>query len=132
MLPSQKILVVEDNPMSMELVEDLLVIAGYRVLQAVTAEEALPLARIEKPDLILMDIALPGIDGLEATRRLRDDPFTAGIPVVALTASIMRNDQEKARLAGCLGIISKPIDTRTFAQTIAGYLANARPLPGTK
>lgn len=119
---SRKILIVEDNPMNMELAVDLLEFAGYRVLQAVTAEEALPLARSEKPDLVLMDIALPGMDGLEATRRLLRDALTRDIPVVALTASAMQADEERAFQAGCRGIIRKPIDTRAFPRLVASYL----------
>lgn len=122
MADTNKILVIEDNPMNMELTVDLLQYAGYAVLQAVTAEEGLPLARSELPDLVLMDLALPGIDGLEATQRLREDPVTSGIPVVALTASAMQVDEERALQAGCVGIIHKPIDTRSFPHIVAGYL----------
>jgi CheY-like chemotaxis protein len=125
MLESRAILIVEDNPMSMELVADLLEAAGYGVLKAVSGEEALREAAARKPDLILMDISMPGMDGLEATRRLKRDPLTAGIPVVALTASIMYVDQERAKAAGCQGMIAKPIDTRQFVKVVAGYLAAA-------
>ena len=76
----------------------------------------------EQPDVILMDIALPGMDGLEATRRLKQDARTVRIPVVALTASAMRGDDSKARLAGCCGYIAKPIDTRRFAKTVAEFM----------
>ncbi len=120
------ILVVEDNPLNMELAVVLLEHAGYVVLQAVTAEEALQLAPAALPDLVLMDIALPGIDGLEATRRLRADVATHDIPVVAFTASAMQVDEERAILAGCRGVIRKPINTRDFSARVTGYLEGAR------
>ena len=122
MANKKRILIVEDTPMNMELASDLLEYAGYLVLKAASAEEALPLAHAEKPDLVLMDIALPGIDGLEATRRLLQDAATCDIPIIALTASAMQVDEEKALLAGCRGIIRKPIDTRSFPKQIADYL----------
>lgn len=121
----KRILIVEDTPMNMELVSDLLEYVGYGVLKALSAEEALPLAHAEKPDLVLMDIALPGMDGLAATRLLRQDPATRDIPIVALTASAMQVDEEKALVAGCMGVIRKPIDTRSFPNLIAGYLETA-------
>lgn len=126
MPPHATILVVEDNAMNMELTCDLLEVAGYRVLQAVTAEAGLPMARAEKPDLILMDIALPGMNGLEATRLLKEDPETRAIPIVALTASAMRSDEQHALEAGCLGLIQKPLDTRAFAARVAAYLGGVR------
>ena len=122
---AKRILIVEDSPMNMELVVDLLEHAGYVVLQAVSAEEALPLASSEKPDLVLMDIALPGMDGLEATRQLHKDAATRDIPIVALTASAMLADEDRAFQAGCRGIIRKPIDTRVFTRLVAGYLEAA-------
>lgn len=126
--PAQ-IIIVEDDPMNMELASDLLEVGGYRVLKASTAEDGLALIRAERPDLILMDIALPGMDGLEAMRRLHADPQVTGIPIIAFTASIMEADREKIRAAGCQGIITKPIDTRNFVRTIAGYLAAGRKPP---
>lgn len=126
MPPHATILVVEDNAMNMELTCDLLEVAGYRVLQAVTAETGLPMARAEKPDLILMDIALPGMNGMEATRMLKADPQTRAIPIVALTASAMRSDEQRALEAGCLGVIQKPLDTRAFAARVAAYMNGAR------
>ena len=120
------ILVVEDNPLNMELAVVLLEHAGYVVLQAVTAEEALQLAPAAMPDLVLMDIALPGIDGLEATRRLRENVAMRDIPFVAFTASAMQADEERAIRAGCLGVIRKPINTRDFAERVTGYLEGAR------
>ena len=122
MPPKATILIVEDNPLNMELAVDLLKVAGYRVLQAVTAEEALPLAFREKPELILMDIALPGMNGREAALRLRQHPVTCDVPVIALTASTLKSDIEEIQQAGLQGIIHKPIDTRRFADQVAGYL----------
>jgi len=122
---AKRILIIEDNPMNMELACDVLEYAGFQVLQAVSAEEGLSLAHAERPDLVLMDIALPGIDGLEATRRLQQDAATRDIPVIALTASAMQSDENNALLAGCQGVIRKPIDTRSFPKLIAGYLEAA-------
>ena len=119
-------LVVEDNAANMELVTDLLGVGGFRVLQAATAEDGIRLAKAEHPDLILMDIALPGMDGLQATRLLGEDPETGGIPVVALTAHAMSGDKEKALAAGCVGYITKPIDTRAFARTVTLFLSTHR------
>jgi len=119
---NRKILVVEDDPLNMELVSDLLTVHGYTVLQATTGQEALALAAREQPDLILMDIGLPGMDGLAACRALKADPTTVAIPVVALTAYAMRGDEEKIMAAGCDGYITKPIDTRQFAHIVARFL----------
>jgi len=122
------ILVVEDNPMNMELAVDLLEVAGFTVLQASDAEQGILLAVANRPGVILMDVALPGMDGLEATRILRRDGRTKSIPVVALTAHAMSGDAAKATAAGCVGYISKPIETRTFAMTVAEYFEQERPL----
>ena len=116
------ILIIEDNPLNLELASDLLEVAGYTVLRANAAEEGLQVARESKPDLVLMDVSLPGMDGLEATAALKKDPATAHIPVVALTAHAMKGDEEKAMSAGCAGYLTKPIDTRAFTSTIARYL----------
>jgi len=116
------VLLVEDNPANLELATDLLEMAGWRVVPAPTAEAALDLAARAPFDLILMDVRLPGIDGLEAARRLKQNPRTAGIPVAALTAQAMPGDREAALAAGCVGDIAKPIDTRRFAQTVAAVL----------
>ena len=117
------ILVVEDNAVNLELATDLLEAGGFSVLQARTAEEGLRLARQCLPALILMDISLPGMDGLAATRVLKADSLTAGLPVVALTAHAMRGDAAVAAAAGCDGYITKPIDTRSFVETVARYRA---------
>lgn len=125
-MPAHRILLVEDNPLNRELATDLLEAAGYVVLHSATAEEALALARAEVPDLVLMDISLPGMDGLHATQILKQDALTSAIPVVALTAQAMKGDEEKARGAGCDGYITKPIQTRTFAATVAGFMRSDR------
>jgi CheY-like chemotaxis protein len=122
----EKILIVEDNPMNMELATDLLDASGYVVIQAGTAEEAVGLAGAESPDLILLDISLPGMDGLEATGVLKQGPKTKDIPVIAMTAHAMKGDEEKALAAGCAGYITKPIDTREFPKEIARFIESAR------
>ncbi|MHB8791815.1 MAG: response regulator [Thermoleophilia bacterium] len=127
-----KILVVEDNLMNLELVSDVLEAHGYEVLQADTGQKALEIAGKELPDLVLMDIQLPEMDGLEVTRLLKNNEQTRGIKVIALTAHAMRGDEERAREAGCSGYIAKPINTREFAGVIAGYLGEAHADPGGK
>ena len=109
-----KVLVVEDNLLNMELVTDLLETKGHIVWQAQTAEEGLHLARTVLPDLILMDLSLPGMDGLAATKALRANLATAHLPIIALTAHAMKGDAESALNAGCDGYLPKPINTRTF------------------
>ena len=120
-----KILIIEDNPLNMELAADLLMVAGYQVLQAATAEKGIQLARSLLPDLILMDTSLPGMDGLQATRILKSDSATEHIPVISLTANAMKGDEETARAAGALAYVTKPIDTRTFVESISVYLKAA-------
>ncbi len=124
-MAGEKILIVEDNPMNMELATDLLEASGYIVIQAGVAEEGIELARAELPDLILMDISLPAMDGLEATGVLKQDPATKGINVIALTAHAMKGDEEKALAAGCAGYITKPIDTRAFPKTVARFIESS-------
>ena len=121
-MSGRRILVVEDQEDNRTILRDLLTHAGFVVLEAVTGEEGVRAAEAHRPDLILMDIQLPGMDGLELTRRLKADPRTAGILVVALTAYAMKGDEEKARAAGCDGYISKPIDTRALPVRVAAYL----------
>ncbi|HEU4680119.1 MAG TPA: response regulator [Gemmatimonadales bacterium] len=116
------ILIVEDNPMNLELATDLLTAGGYTVSQAGSAEEGLRQAMADPPSLILMDLRLPGIDGYTALKQLRNDARTAHIPVVALTAQAMKGDEQAARDAGFDGYISKPINTRTFCQSVARLL----------
>ncbi len=121
-MANPKILIVEDNPLNMELAQDLLEVRNFEVITATTAEEALRLAHDETPDLVLMDIGLPGMDGLEATRRLKQDPATKNIVVICLTAHAMEGDMEKALQTGAEGYITKPIDTREFANQVLAYL----------
>jgi CheY-like chemotaxis protein len=116
------VLVVDDNPTNLKLVSDILGFDGYRILQASDAESAQEIISRTPPDLILMDIALPGMDGLTLTRLLKAGETTRHIIVVALTAFAMKGDDAKARDAGCDGYITKPIDTRTLPGVVAGYL----------
>jgi CheY-like chemotaxis protein len=115
-------MVVEDNSANMKLATNLLEAGGYNVLQAFSAEEAIKRAEPEQPSLILMDISLPGIDGLTATKVLKNNPATAHIPVVALTAHAMKDDEAKAREAGCDAYILKPIDTRSFYSNLSALI----------
>jgi two-component system cell cycle response regulator DivK len=118
-----KVLIVEDNAANMKLAIFLLGSAGHTVLSASDAEAGLTLARSERPNLILMDIQLPGMDGLEAIALLKQDETTRAIPVIALTALAMKGDEERIRAAGCDGYIAKPINYRGFLETIAAQLA---------
>ena len=120
----KRILVVDDNTSNLRLFE-LLLRAKYVVETATSAEEALAAVHRCCPDLILMDVQLPGMDGLTLTRRLRQDTAFGSVPIVALTAYAMLEDRDRALAAGCVGFISKPVDTRTFSATIAEHLANA-------
>ncbi len=119
------ILVVEDNEANQMLVRAVLELEGYRVELADSASEALERLREYPPDLILMDVQLPGEDGLSLTRRLKADPMTSAIPIVALTAHAMTGDREMALSAGCAGYISKPIDTRTFGLQVTQFLVDS-------
>lgn len=118
----KKILVVDDNAVNRELTLELLDLEGYIVLEAGTAEEGLELARSNSPDLILMDVSLPGLDGLSAARILRQDPATRDIPVVALTAHATQSDKDEALAAGCAGFVTKPIDLDAFLETVAHFV----------
>ena len=118
-----KILVVEDNPANMTLAAFLLQSAGHTVLRALDAEAGLTLARDEQPNLILMDIQLPGMDGLEATALLKRADATRAIPVIALTALAMKGDEERIRAAGCDGYIAKPMRYKDFLAAISTQLA---------
>ena len=119
------VLIVEDNPANMTLAIFLLQSVGHTVISATDAEVGLALARAEQPDLILMDIQLPGMDGLEATTQLKGDDATRGIPVIALTALAMKGDEERIRAAGCDGYIGKPMRYKEFLATIAMHLKAA-------
>ena len=124
-----RILVVEDNADNMLLTVMLLESVGHTVLMAIDAEAGLTMARAELPDLILMDIHLPGMDGLEATALLKGDAATRAVPVIALTALAMKGDEERIRAAGCDGYIAKPIGIQDFMATIATQLPKAPILP---
>jgi two-component system cell cycle response regulator DivK len=117
------ILIVEDNAANMALAVFLLQSAGHTVLSAVDAEAGLTLARHEQPDLILMDVQLPGMDGLEAIAILKRDDVTRSIPVIALTALAMKGDEERIRAAGCNAYIAKPMRYKEFLATVATELA---------
>ena len=123
---NKKIYVIEDNEKNMKLVRSLLQIGQYQVLEATDAESGIPLARWHLPDLILMDIKLPGIDGLSATRIIRADADLKDLAIAALTAHAMRGIKEKAKKAGCDAFITKPIDTRSFLNTITKLLKQSR------
>ncbi len=121
------ILVVEDNPLNMELVCDIPEVNGYVVYQASAADEGIKIAKENIPHLILMDIQLPGMDGLSATQILKDDITTKDIPVVALTAHAMKGDEQKAFEAGCSGYITKPIDTRELPKLVKTFFNSSAP-----
>lgn len=120
------ILVVDDNPSNLKLVRVLLQAKGYAVTTAADADEALASLRAARPRLILMDLQLPGVDGLELTRRLKADPATRDIPILALTAYAMKGDAAKAAEAGCDGYVTKPVDVEALPGVIAERLAAAR------
>ena len=124
------ILIVEDNARNLKLVRDVLNHVGYRTLEAATAEDGLALAREERPGLVLMDIQLPGMDGVEALGRLRSDPATAGVRVLALTAFAMKDDRERFLAAGFDGYLEKPLDVRRLPEQVAAALAAGDPAEG--
>lgn len=122
MMEKKTILVIEDNELNMKLVRSLLKINKYRVLEAIDAETGIQLVRDQRPDLVLMDIQLPGMDGLQATKMIKQDPEIQDTPILALTSYAMEGDEERALSAGCSGYIPKPIDTRSFLKVLTGYL----------
>jgi len=117
------LLIVEDNPANMTLAVFLLKSAGYTIVTAIDAEAGLAVARAELPNLILMDIQLPGMDGLQATALLKADEATRAIPVIALTALAMKGDEERIRAAGCDGYIAKPLAYKEFLATVSAQLS---------
>ncbi len=129
-MPRETILVVDDAPINLKLTDIVLRKEGYRVITATDAEQALALLRTVHPSLILIDIQLPGMDGLELTRQLKQNSKTRDIVLVALTACAMKGDDQKAFEAGCDGYITKPIDTMTLGAQIRGYLEH-RASPGS-
>ena len=120
-----KILLVEDNEMNRDMLSRRLLKQGFEMVMAVDGEQAVDLARSEAPDLILMDISLPGLDGWEATRLLKAMPETRSIPIIALTAHAMAGDREKSLAAGCNDYDTKPIDFRRLMEKIQGFLDKA-------
>ncbi len=122
---AEKVLIIEDIPINMELATDLLEVAGYEVIQAEIAETGIEMARAEAPDLILMDVGLPGMDGLTATGILKQDKLTKDIPIIAFTSHAMKEDKEKIMAAGCDGYITKPIDTREFPKTVGRFIGSS-------
>ena len=122
-----EILIVEDNEKNMKLVRDVLQAKGYRTIEAVTGEDGVRLAKERRPALVLMDIQLPGINGIEALRQMRADPDTASIPVIAVTASVMASDRRNITDAGFDGYVGKPLNLKEFLDAVAGAVGR----PGT-
>ena len=122
---AKSVLIVEDNELNMKLFHDLLEAHGYDTLQTRTGIEALQLAREHRPDLILMDIQLPEVSGLEVTKWIKEDEDIASIPVIAVTAFAMKGDEERIRQGGCEAYISKPISVAKFLETVRAYLGEA-------
>ena len=121
-MPGYTVLIVEDNEKNMKVMRDLMRVQGYQTLEAVDGLTGLDMARQHRPDLILMDIQLPTIDGYEVTRRLKTQEETKQIPVIAVTSFAMRGEEEKAREAGCDAYVSKPIDIRKLIETVQKFL----------
>jgi len=123
---SDLILLVEDNEKNMKLARDLLQYHGFTTVEATNAEDGIVLAKERSPKLVLMDIQLPGMDGVAALEHLRGDPNTSRIPIVAMTASVMKEDRERFDKAGFDGFITKPIDVKTFPEQIRGHIRVGR------
>jgi CheY-like chemotaxis protein len=119
----RRLLVVDDNPTNLKLMAKILQLAGYSVLTVPSAERAAELLQTEVVDLILMDVGLPGMDGLSMTRLLKNDTRTAHIPVIAVTSFAMKSDEDEALASGCDGFITKPVDTRRLPEQIASFLS---------
>jgi two-component system cell cycle response regulator DivK len=125
-LAAQSVLIVEDNELNMKLFNDLLLAHGYKTIQTRNGFEALELARKHRPDLILMDIQLPEVSGLEVTKWLKDDDELCRIPVVAVTAFAMKGDEERIRSGGCEAYVSKPISVMTFLETVRKFIGPSK------
>lgn len=123
-MASDPILIVDDNPINLKLEKILLSVEGYNIRTATDAEEALKILETFKPRLIMMDLQLPGMSGLELTHKIKDNPTFKDIVIIAVTAYAMKGDKEKALKAGCDGYITKPIDTKTLPNVIANFLGN--------
>jgi CheY-like chemotaxis protein len=126
-MADQLILIIEDNERNLKLVRDVLQFNGFRTAEARTAEDGLALARSRTPDLVLLDLQLPGIDGMEAFQKLRESPPTAGIPVVAVTAFAMKDDRERVLRAGFNGYLEKPISVRELPHQVRTFLTGVEP-----
>jgi CheY-like chemotaxis protein len=124
-----RILVVEDNDLNLRLVRDVLQHAGYVVEEARTGEQGVALAMDSPPDLILMDLGLPGMDGMEALHELRNSPLTASVPVVAVTAFAMAEDRQRTLAAGFDGYLTKPLGVRALPEQVRSYLVDVEPAP---
>ena len=122
---AKSVLIVEDNELNMKLFHDLLEAHGYRTLQTRNGFEAMEIARAEHPDLILMDIQLPEVSGLEVTKWIKEDETLKSIPVIAVTAFAMKGDEERIRQGGCEAYLSKPISVVKFLETVKSYLGDA-------
>ncbi len=131
-MTGKHVLVIEDDALNMKLVKTFLACSGLAVLEAIDAVSGLRLAREHKPDLILMDIRLPGMNGLTATRKIRSDKALKDIPVVALTSHALDGDEERARQAGCNGYIVKPLDTRSFLESLSEFFDTTTPSCGNQ
>ncbi len=125
-MSNPRVLIVDDNPINVELAGFVLESDGFEVATAINVEEASPRIAAFRPHVILMDIQMPGIDGLTLAKRLKADPSTWGIAIIAFTAYAMKGDEAKMRAAGCDGYISKPIDIETFAQSVRSHLVENR------
>lgn len=126
-MADQLILIIEDNERNLKLVRDVLQFNGFRTAEARTAEDGLALARSRPPDLVLLDLQLPGIDGMAAFQKLRESPPTAGIPVVAVTAFAMKDDRERVLRAGFNGYLEKPISVRELPHQVRAFLTGVEP-----
>src|SRR5262245_6452459 len=120
------VLIIEDNDKNMKLARDVLQAKGYKTIEAVSGEEGVKLAKEKNPDLVLMDIQLPGINGIEAFRQLRGDPMTRAIPVIALTASVTPTDRSAITAAGFDGFVGKPINLKEFIETVKRLVEGAK------
>jgi len=116
------ILIVDDDPKNRKLARDLLMVSGYTTIEATDGEQGVELAKVRKPDLILMDIMMPKMDGLEATRILKADATTRNIPILALSSQAMKGDKDRILEAGCNGYLAKPIDIQELLKEVAQYL----------
>ena len=130
-MAGEPVLVVDDNPTNLKLLRYLLSTRGYQVRTATDGDEVMSILQSFRPRLILMDIQLPGIDGLELTRRIKKAPETRDIVIIAVTASAMKGDEERTRAAGCDAYVAKPIDTRALPALVEDYLGRRQPPGGT-